>query len=255
MSSEDEGRVEASTASWVSLVTVGGVLAALAAALLWPPGWYVRIFVSPIDVAVGLLAVAAGVQAGASSNERPHMLRVVEGAADRLAAWFDRPIGPAVRTIAVILGTGATALSLAGIVDLATREFGATGGGAAGSGAPSGAGIGLAVVFLGTFVFLGVILVGFGASFQGRGGWLTIPAIRFTPVQRLLVTGGTFLTALGLLATFVAPGLGAKTGLPIPDPWSVCYLGLKLLLLGLAWALVRGTWRWLRGVRSARADH
>lgn len=252
MSSEDGTQAGACAASWVALVAVGGVLAAQAAVLLWPPGWYVRIFVGPLDVAVGLLVLAAGVQARASSSERPHVLRVVEGAADWLATRFDRRIGAVVRTVAVVLGAGVASPSLSIVVDISTREFDVGGAGAANAGAPSGVAIGLAVVFGVAFIIVGIILVGFGASFQGRGGWLTIPAIRFSPVQRLLVTGGTFLAALGLLATFAAPGLGTGAGLPVPSAWAVCYLGVKLLLLGLAWALVRGTWRRLRGVSVGR---
>lgn len=147
------------------------------------------------------------------------------------------PGGPVLRTALVLVGLAIVGLSVSALVEFNAMDFGPT---------DTGAGIGIAWMFLTLLVLVGAATVGLGVSIPGEGGRFTVPPAQFSPVTRLLVTDGSLMLValpLALATVIVLDGVTTTPDVVLGLAWGMGALGVKFLVVGLVWVTVAGIGR------------
>lgn len=212
------------------LVVTGSGLTALTYVSFFAPLPMTYGFVT--NVVLGTVFVVGGPEAwwrGDESRSR--------AAIERLSTWYrarlDWTFAPIARTVFQVVGVGLVALSILGFVGFVNTDFNAS--------ATGGAALGFIYLYLAVTLLAGVFLVGIGVSIPSRGPWFTVPPVRLSALQRVLVTSGALL--IGLFPFAIAVSL-VRTG------WTLAWLGTELLFIGLLWACLDVVWRRLsRSIR------
>lgn len=183
-------------------------------------------FTNPV---VGALLLIGGIEAWLAGNDS-RSCELIE----RLSAWyrnrFNWWFAPAARTGSLLVGGGLVAFSLFAVVEFLTVDFDA---------GHTGTAVALAYLFLLLTMLAGLFFVGIGVSFPGHGSRLAIPPVRFSPLQRVLVTSGTFLIG----AVPVVIGFGFGRTLAIRVAWTLASWGVEFLFIGMFWTGVSVLWR------------
>lgn len=230
MSSEREDERGSDEGLAGALVVTGGGLTTLTFVSFFAPLPMMHGFVT--NVVLGTVFVVGGLEAwwrGDESRSR--------AAIERLAAWYrarlDWSYAPIARTVFQVVGVGLVVLSILGFADFFDTSFNAS--------ATGGAALGLVYLYLAVALLAGVFFVGIGVSLPGRGSWFTVSPVRLSALQRVLVTSGALL--IGLFP-FAIAGTFVRTG------WTLAWLGVELLFIGLLWTCMDVLWR--RVSRSMR---